>query len=205
MARSSRPLRRKPGTATEAETIAIVCEGKKTEGLYFNGIRREFRIATAQLKVMELGFDPLRLVQEAESFQRNYDQVWAVFDVEAPGAHAIPHARLNQALDRAARTGIRCAVSNPCFELWLLLHFQAQTAYVNNEAVRQKIRKCPCGYDDKSFEFAKVWPHHGTALRNAESLDARQVANGAEIPDRNPWTSVHELVTQLLKLARAGR
>ncbi len=90
MARSSRPLRRKPGAAVEAETIAIVCEGKKTEGLYFNGIRREFRITTAQLHVVELGFDPSRVVQEAESLRRDYDHVWAVFDVEAPGGRAGP-------------------------------------------------------------------------------------------------------------------
>jgi hypothetical protein len=69
MARDSRPLRRKPGSATEAETIAMVCEGTKTEGLYFNGIRRKFRITTAQLHVVELGADPVRVVQEAESLR----------------------------------------------------------------------------------------------------------------------------------------
>jgi hypothetical protein len=189
------------GTASEAETIAIVSEGQKTEDIYFNGIRREFRLATARLRVVGLGADPLRVVQEAESLRPEYDQTWAVFDVEAPGAHAIPHARLSQAVERAEGSGIRCAISNPCFELWLLLHFHSQTAYLNNEAVRAKIRQCRCGYDAKGFDFAKVWPHRRQAIQNAMSLDARQRSNSADLADRNPWTSVHELVIKLLDLA----
>jgi hypothetical protein len=201
MARSSRRLARTAGPAAEAETIAIVCEGQKTEDIYFSGIRREFRLATARLRVVSLGADPLRVVQEAESLRPDYDNIWAVFDVEAPGAHAIPHARLNQAIERAERHGIRCAISNPCFELWLLLHFHPQTAYINNEAVRTKIRQCGCGYDAKGFDFARVWPHHRVAIQNATKLDTRQRSNGAELADRNPWTSVHELVAKLLDLA----
>ncbi|MFI5889010.1 RloB family protein [Actinoplanes sp. NPDC051513] len=117
MARNSRRLARRAGESTEAETIAIVCEGEKTEDIYFSGIRREFRLATARLRVVGLGAEPLRVVQEAESLRREYDHTWAVFDVEAPGAHAVPHARLTQAVERADRLGIRCAISNPCFEL----------------------------------------------------------------------------------------
>ncbi|GAA0539894.1 RloB family protein [Paractinoplanes ferrugineus] len=202
MARNSRRLSRRPGTADEAETIAIVCEGEKTEDIYFNGIRREFRLATARLRVVTLGADPLRVVQEAEALRPEYDNAWAVFDVEAPGAHAIPHARLNQAVERAARVGVQCAISNPCFELWLLLHFSSQTAFVNNEAVRAKIKKCPCGYSDKGFDFAKVWPHHQQAMQNAAALHVRQQSNNRAIGDRNPWTSVHELVGKLLELSK---
>jgi hypothetical protein len=173
MARNSRRLSRKAGTAAESQTIAIVCEGQKTEDIYFSGIRREFRLATARLRVIGLGVDPFLVVQEAEALRSDFDHTWAVFDVEAPGAHAIPHARLHNAVEKARRAGIRCAISNPCFELWLLLHFHRQTAYLNNEAVRAKIRQCNCGYDAKGFDFAKVWPHHQQAIQNAAVLDAR--------------------------------
>jgi hypothetical protein len=201
MARRSHRLARRAGAVPEAETVAIVCEGQKTEDIYFSGIRREFRLATARLRIVSLGADPLWVVQQAESLRQEYDHAWAVFDVEAPGAHAIPHARLNQAVERAERVGVRCAISNPCFELWLLLHFHPQTAFVNNEAVRAKIRRCGCGYDAKGFDFAKVWPHHQNAIQNATRLDARQRSNGADLADRSPWTSVHELVAKLVDLA----
>jgi len=205
MGRSSRRLARSAGAASEAETIAIVCEGRKTEDIYFNGIRKEFRLATARLRVVGLGADPLWVVEEAKTFRMDYDYTWAVFDVEAAGAHAIPHARLNQAVEEAARAGIRCAISNPCFELWLLLHFRSQTAYLNNEAARAKIRQCGCGYDAKGFDFAKVWPRHQQAMQNATKLDARQRSTGVDLAERNPWTNVHELVANLLDLAVGER
>jgi hypothetical protein len=207
MARDSRRLSRRAGSATEATTVAIVCEGQKTEGIYFDGIRREYRLATARLHVVGLGFDPLKVVKEAESLKKEYDHVWAVFDVEAPGAHAVPHGSLRQAVARAKRAGIRCAVSNPCFELWLLLHFQCRTAYLNNEAVRAEIRRCDCAYSDKGFDFRKIWPHHQRAIRNAMTLDKRQQSDHVDLVDRNPWTSVHELVLTLLDLdpAKADR
>lgn len=129
MARSSRGLARRAGGNTEAETIAIVCEGQKTEDIYFSGIRREFRLATARLRVISLGADPLHVVQEAQ---------------------------------------------------------------------------CGCGYDAKGFDFASVWPHHQQALQNATKLDTRQRKNHSEVLDRNPWTSVHELVGKLLQLVEGN-
>lgn len=87
MARESRSLSRRAGSTRELETIAVVCEGKKTEDIYFNGIRKEFRLATAQLHVVGLGADPMRVVEEAESLREHFDHVWAVFDVEAPQPH----------------------------------------------------------------------------------------------------------------------
>ncbi|HBF80999.1 MAG TPA: hypothetical protein DD420_14035 [Streptomyces sp.] len=47
-----------------------------------------------------------------------YDQVWCVIDVEAP----TPHSSLSDALRLAERHGIEVALTNPCFELWILLH-----------------------------------------------------------------------------------
>lgn len=107
MARDSRRLSRRAGSATEATTVAIVCEGSKTENIYFNGNRREYRLAPARLHFVGLGVDPLSVVRTAESLRNDYDQVWAVFDVEAPGAHAIPHNSLSRAVERAKRSGIR--------------------------------------------------------------------------------------------------
>ncbi|KUL27726.1 hypothetical protein ADL15_34395 [Actinoplanes awajinensis subsp. mycoplanecinus] len=69
------------------------------------------RLATARLRVVNLGADPLWVVREAEALQPDYDQTWAVFDVEAPGMHAKPHARLNQAVERARSTAVRCATA----------------------------------------------------------------------------------------------
>lgn len=89
MARSSRPLTRRAGTATEAETIVIVCEGEKTEEIYFNGIRQKYRLSTTRIKFIGLGADPLAVVERAEALKRDYDHAWAVFDVESAFGPAV--------------------------------------------------------------------------------------------------------------------
>lgn len=180
--------------------MAIVCEGLRTEDIYFSGVRREYRLATTRVHVVAAGADPLRVVASAKELRARYDQVWAVFDVEAAGAHALRHERLVPAIEEAQRSGIRCAISHPCFELWLLLHFRPQTAYLTNEAVRARLRDVDCGYHEKGFDFVKVWPRHPAAVENARLLDKRQREDHPRLVDRNPWTTVHELVTHLLSL-----
>ena len=63
---------------------------------------------------------------------------WAVFDVESAGPHGQRHAGLDVAVARADRAGIRCAISHPCFELWVILHFRLHTAHLSNERARAK-------------------------------------------------------------------
>lgn len=102
----NKSLDRKPGTATEAQTIAIICEGTVTEHIYFEGIRKHLRLPTAEILVAGLGCDPVAVVKKAQTQVGKYDQVWAVFDVEAPK----PHARLNDALALAKSLNIPCAI-----------------------------------------------------------------------------------------------
>jgi hypothetical protein len=201
MTRNSRPLARRAGTATEAQTIVIVCEGKETEDIYFNGIRKEYRLATTHIKFIGLGMDPLKVVEKAKELKPDYDYTWAVFDVESAGPHGQRHSRLEAAIAKADQVGIRCAISHPCFELWLILHFKLHTAYLNNEAARRMVSRLDCAYDNKRFDFAKVWPLHQSALRNADQLDRQKRLDHPRLVDRNPWTTVHELVRQLLAVA----
>lgn len=46
-----------------------------------------------------------------------YDHIWCVFDIDE-------HPFVPEARQQARDNRIDVAVSNPCFELWLLLHFQ---------------------------------------------------------------------------------
>jgi hypothetical protein len=201
MARNSPPLTRHAGTAIEAETIAIVCEGQKTEGIYFNGIRTKFRLATTRINVVGLGADPMTVVEKAEQLKPDYDHAWAVFDVEAAGPHSRRHPSLEAAVAKADQVGIRYAISHPCFELWLILHFGLHTAYLSNRDARKMVSGLDCGYDDKYFDFSKVWPLHQSALTNADQLDRQKRVDYPSLVDRNPWTTTHELVRQLLSMA----
>ena len=71
-----------------------------------------------------------------ESFEQN-DQVWAVFDRD-------DHPRFDEAVALCERHGIRVARSNPCFELWLILHKQDYTRSDNRKKIQAALRDlCP--------------------------------------------------------------
>jgi RloB-like protein len=56
-----------------------------------------------------------------------------VFDVEWPRNHP----GLEEAVKQAYANGIKLAVSNPCFESWLILHFQNHAAWLDNNQARR--------------------------------------------------------------------
>jgi|ERR1022692_2479531 hypothetical protein len=81
------------------------------------------------------------------------DEFWCVFDVEWPRNHP----GLHEAIEQAQQNRIQLAVSNPCFELWLILHFQDQGAWLDNNGARRLRRKLD-GSNDKGIDSAKYMP-----------------------------------------------
>ena len=115
----------------------IICEGFKTEPLYFKGLRASKGIPETRIRVVTSrecnGTDPLTLVKCAKSTLREikkleeleYDQIWVVFDHD-------DHETIKQAMDMAKGNDFNVAFSNPCFELWYLLHFDRHTAHIHS-------------------------------------------------------------------------
>jgi hypothetical protein len=205
--RSDKPLRRRYGDRAERQRFLIYCEGSVTEDRYFKELRRELRAATVEIKLGRCHGEPYRLVEEAIEHQRcapqraddryeSYDQDWCVFDVEAPQ----PHPRLAEATRLADRHGIRCATSNPCFELWLFLHFQPHNRYVTTDAMCRLLEGCRCGYgrDSKRFDFAMLQQRRPMAHEHARQLHERH-GSTPDIVNRNSWTSVDTLVDELFR------
>jgi hypothetical protein len=120
------------------------------------------------------------------------DEFWCVFDVEWPRNHP----GLSEAIERARLNDIRLAVSNPCFELWLILHFENQGAWLDNDAARRARRKLD-GSSDKGLEAAKYMPLAGDAARRAAELDERHQRNGTTFPDDNPSSGMHRLLASV--------
>ncbi|MFI7076420.1 RloB family protein [Micromonospora sp. NPDC049903] len=199
MRRRNKPLRRQPGRREERKAYLICSEGENTETLYFKGLRRELRAGTVRIEVFSGKGQPYGVVQKALTEAERaaaggepYDEVWCVFDVEAPD----PHAQLDAALGLAKQHRIHCAVSNPCFEVWLLLHFENLPHLTTDEACR-RLERHPCGYRrrDKGLNFEALRLGRAEAIRRASQLDRQQV--GRSLPERNPSTSVPLLVTAL--------
>jgi hypothetical protein len=128
----TRPLKRRVGTRRPRKTLVIFCEGERTEPEYLDALKRQPSVrdvAAVDLRVEtgKGGSVPGTLVAmatEARSRAINeeaeIDEFWCVFGVEWPRNHP----GLREAIQQARTNGIKLAISNPCFELWLILHFQ---------------------------------------------------------------------------------
>ncbi|GAA3860224.1 hypothetical protein GCM10022243_27750 [Saccharothrix violaceirubra] len=187
-----RNLRRKTATRPERRTIVVFCEGVASEPDYINGLKRlpEVRSNTAiSIEIdPESGVpDPLKLVRLAiaRAEDDEVDECWCVFDVEWPQHHA----NLASAVDLAERNNIRLAISNPCFELWLALHFKDWAAHLNTADAERLSRKLD-GRQGKHIDAAKYLPLRQEASRRATTLAARHRRDGTTSPHDNPSSSM---------------
>jgi hypothetical protein len=202
MARRPPPsdLQRRRATREPKRRFLIVCEGR-TEQLYFRQLAIEVRHLLIEVEIEpEVGV-PKTLVERAakrkkeaerdarshrDSFLR-FDEVWCVFDVDA-------HPHLPDARQQAQANGIHLAVSNPCFELWALLHFQDQSAYLDRAAACHFLRRHLPGYD-KVLAFERLRNSYDLAVERAANLDRRCESAGS--PGDNPSTGVYRLTEQI--------
>jgi hypothetical protein len=184
----------------------ICCEGRITETEYFTFVRSTVRGTVLEISVAgDLG-DPLNVVTfaanrreealdaaraERDSFIA-YEQVWAVVDVD-------DHARLPAALAEARRQNINVAISNPCFELWPILHFASQTAHVNSDRIASILTPHIPGYD-KHLDCSALLGRYQDAKRRALGLDDEHVRAG-RVVGANPSTGVWRVNDALLQAA----
>ncbi|SFR21145.1 RloB-like protein [Lentzea waywayandensis] len=159
--------------------ILVVSGGQRTEPDYFSGLRR---LRRARVEVKHKVDSPQNLVRYAKKIFNNeeYDAVWCVVDVDQFDVDA--------AKKLARQKSVELAVSEPCFELWLLLHFTDHRAYIadGKAACALLTRRVP-GYD-KKLDFARFDAAVETAIKRAK-----------ELPPGNPSTDVWRLVEVLLQ------
>jgi hypothetical protein len=139
---------------------------------------------------------PDQLVEHARNRCRSgeFDEVWCVTDVdhyEREGSKVT--AAL--ALAAAGEPKINVAVSNPCFEFWLLLHHEDCSAHCADcGAVLRRLRNWVPAYDKARLVFRDYAGGVQRAVAQARALDP----TGADHV-RNPSTGVWRLVTALLE------
>lgn len=193
----SRPLRRKSEDRAPRRTFLVFCEGIVTEPLYLRALERELARemnAPVRLEISkDSGAVPLTLVTRAARARARsdnkwgeIDEVWCIFDVEWPQNHP----NLKEARALAERNDVKVAVSNPCFELWMLLHFQDQTASLDTISAERLLRT----YDStegKGLDGSMYMPRRGEAAHRARLLAKRHKGDDSKFPDDNPSSGMY--------------
>jgi len=115
----------------DAKMIVIASEGAKTEPKYFRNLAS--RANNSKVKVYALEREdvttssPKHVIQMLDDFRDEYsdleedDEFWVVVDVDCWD--------LSEAAQLCHQKGYNLAVSNPCIEIWLLLHLRSLNDY----------------------------------------------------------------------------
>lgn len=170
--------------------IYIFMEGSNTEPVYFKSYERYVANSRISLHCEKKRGVPKTLLSLAEEkffeiSSKSYirengknDQVWIVFDRDE-------HEEVKHVLDKCEKLGIKTAFSNPCFELWLVLHF---VDYDKDEHRHQTQKFCEstcAGYEKdkrKLPEMSELMPNVEEAEKRAEAMEKRRSEDGAEAP-----------------------
>lgn len=214
----ARQLRRRLALEGQRERYArilIVTEGSRTEPLYLEEIRAAHRLHSANVAVQpgRLGTAPMQVVEYAKHLfekgdpqlgirPRQFDQVYAVFDRDDHASYfdALGLVRaLDGCLPNDEKIKVRfsAVASVPCFELWLLLHFQDVLAPMQRSEVTDCLRlHMPYYAKGQQGVFAHTQARLGVATRRAQELANRFNAHTAP----EPYTGWHGLVQQLINL-----
>jgi hypothetical protein len=186
--------------------ILVVTEGKVTEVSYLRALKVILKRSFELPSIPTDHGDPLTLVELAKQKRTDLegdakrmrdpktrlDEVWCVFDRDE---HDAP--RLSQAIDNARAAGIKVAFSNPCFELWLLLHFRDQPGDQHRHRIQVMVGTFVPGYDKYVPIDVLSDPNRiASAVKRARSLAQHAEEEGD--PYRSPTTSVYGLVCSLL-------
>ncbi len=197
---SGPPRRRVSASALRRELLVFV-EGLRTEEMYLVDWHRRFR-DRVRVTIDPYRAGPLQLVERAVSTQRAeandarrgrgraHDQIWCVFDRDE-------HPNFSTALALADRHGIRLAVSNPCIELWFLLHFERQTAFIDRHAAQARasaILRCSKLLSPAATEA--LADRYDEAKQRAIRLDQKHDGDGSP-PGSNPSSGMWRLVDQI--------
>lgn len=221
------PRQRKGSVRRVKARIYIFCEGEKTEPNYIRAYIQAFYPACARLKDAEKPVSiqntkkntPKQLVEAAEEFVKQLDfpedQVWVMYDRESVAKYSDKDHAL--AWLKAQKSRIKVAISNVCFEYWLLLHLKttSQPAANCDELVGSKHFKQAIhdlGFNDYEKGQTKI----AKALMASEYIQraknqARKInqqtitaspAADSQLPYRlNPYTNVYEVLDAIDKVA----
>ncbi|MDZ4821301.1 MAG: RloB family protein [Planctomycetota bacterium] len=202
--RDSQRGRRSGFSTTPKRRILVVCEGKQTEPGYLKGFHQKHRSNVLVVEVVSASGNPMTMVEEAirlrdAAIQRAnregdpflaYEATWCVFDCDQ-------HARIPEAIQKANGNSIRLAISNPCFELWLLLHFRDNPGQQLGNRMCELLREHVPKYS-KRVRYSVYAHGYEQAVKRAQKID--QDATDANEEGRNPSTTVYLLTEEI----RAG-
>ncbi|MFJ6775275.1 RloB family protein [Kitasatospora sp. NPDC091257] len=180
-------LTRRAGHRESRQRLLVVCGAKVTERDYLQGLKSSARNPAVSLKIVECPRSPSQVVDHAvllrDQADGEYDATWCVLDVDE-------FPNLGQTAVEARKKNIEVAFSNPCFEVWLLLHFKdyRRPAQSFKQLMPALDEAFPAGYGKTGMKFDLYAPRWRLAASRA-----KQLAESGKEHEVNPSTGMWKL------------
>jgi hypothetical protein len=159
----------------------VFCEGK-TEETYINYLRFQYRLPI-EIRVKKKGGDiNERYINSIKSNHTKHkkDEIFLIYDFDIPEIDT----KLRQIKN------VTLLLSNPCFELWYLLHYKSQSAELTSSRCLSELEKHIDGYKKGILNASLkevLSTNKDEAIKRAESLKV----------EKNPSTSIYVLIKKL--------
>ena len=178
----------------DARLIVIASEGKDTERIYFKALAKEYTNPRVHVHILERSVDeqnnssPEHVLKQLNDYKNQYeleadDELWLVVDKDR-----WTEAMLSRvATECSQEVAMHMALSNPCFELWLILHLRDISLESEEEKIKmlenlketknadaylkRKLRALLGSYQESNYDADKLVLQVADAIARAEDLD----------------------------------
>ncbi|MFN6036595.1 MAG: RloB family protein [Dolichospermum sp.] len=215
----------------------IAAEGDKTEYKYFNALtikyEEDFRISNIHVEFIDReeggNSDPkyvyetlLEFYKELEKTYKlgEYDELWIIIDTDDYNSRERTISQISEECDK--NPIYKLCISNPCFEIWLILHFfDLETSlqdcipgnleviglkdYIKNQHIKQRPRICKKLWNMihqslKQPSNAQVIEYTHQAISRAKMLGECN-PNDPDYPENKIGTEIYKLLEKLTQMS----
>lgn len=178
----------------DARLIVIASEGKDTERIYFKALAKEYTNPRVHVHILKRSEDeknnssPEHVLEQLNEYKCQYeleadDELWLVTDKD----HWTEAMLSRVATECMQDVSMHMALSNPCFELWLLLHLvdvasltpEEQRLWMENRRkskssnpyLKVLLRQKMGSYHESAYDVLTLIQHVKVAIERARLLD----------------------------------
>ncbi|HCO24980.1 MAG: hypothetical protein CME31_28845 [Gimesia sp.] len=198
--RRARPLDRNTDPARDTKLVVIASEDRYAVRQYFEFFRSP-RIQFKCLETIDGKSAPEHVLQRLNDYIEEFDigeedEFWLVTDTD----HWIEPGHIQgfiSAIRQCRDKGIKVAVSRPCFELWLLLHFEEfpTSSNLTCREVIELLKRVDGGYNkNKIYNLAITEDAVSNAISRSKANANRR---SGEIPQKTE-SRMHLILDEML-------
>ena len=178
----------------DARLIVIASEGKDTERIYFKALAKEYTNPRVHVHILERSeneqnnSNPEHVLKQLNEYKSQYelekdDELWLVIDKDRWTESMLSRV----ATECSQAVAMHMALSNPCFELWLLLHLEdaslltpeEQKRWMENRRksknadpyLKVRLRQKMGSYHESSYDVLSLIARVEDAIMRARALD----------------------------------